>query len=763
MEEHITPTVTELRSRRNISQERAMEKLRDTGDDILEDGGNFSISGGRRRSSTSSGISGCDRSSVCSSNDGSYTSNNDEELMDDIVKDFGKTTEKDKVTPSSSEQLLRYIENNTIGNGVCFRGPFGERTATYCDYTASGRPLRFIENYINEHVYPLYANTHTTTNFMARQTTRFREEAREIIKRNVNASDEDVLIFSGSGTTGAIHKLVGVLEIKERPAKKTIVFVGPYEHHSNILPWKEAGATVLRIRDTIHGTIDTRQLRNLLKENSNPSNLLIGCFSAASNVTGITTDTLAITSLLHEFGALSFWDYATAAPYLDIDMNPIPEINDPDLSKDAIFLSPHKFVGGPGTPGVLIAKRRMFNNAVPTVAGGGTVLYVTRDTHAYLKNLEEREEGGTPAIVESVRAGLVFQLKDKIGTDVIERREKEFTEIVFDKFKNTKEIEILGSTTADRLPIFSFLIRHPETNKLLHHNYAAVLLNDLYGVQVRSGCACAGPYAQVNVLYNLKGFFHMYFLIGFTDNQHYFDLLGMDEDLAKKYTYFLLDNKSRQEVHGKSGHKREVMEIMKPGFTRFNLPYFASYEVVDYILNAIEDVAKNGWKLLPQYIYDVKSGSWVHRLQGETTKTHDVVLDSLHNVNYHNGKLQHQKCPYTIKHEYGKVRSQTFQKYLSDARKLYHRAATQAQENSKRDALTMESRGVDSNLVWFMQPHEAQTLLTAGEKRPSGPHQTAPFKPKKYADENWKPTLNKKKNIAAKASSNAKSTVCTIL
>ncbi|XP_033107434.1 cysteine desulfurase SufS-like [Anneissia japonica] len=686
-----------------------------------------------RPMSDSSGIADCDVSSISSVN---------EDLMNDILRDFDSTLQlEDDRVAASSERLLRYVENNTIGNGICFQGPFGDRAATYCDYTASGRSLKFIENYIDEHVRPLYANTHTTTNVMARQTTRFREEAREIIKTSVNANEEDVLIFSGSGTTGAIHKLVGVLEINKRRAKKTVVFVGPYEHHSNILPWKEAGATVHRIRDTTHGNIDTRHLRSLLKKYSNSSYSLIGCFSAASNVTGVITDTRSITSILHEYGALSFWDYATAAPYLDIDMNPTSNEQNGDFSKDAIFLSPHKFVGGPGTPGILIAKRRLFRNSVPTNCGGGTVLYVTRDTHIYLKNPEEREEGGTPAIVESIRAGLVFQLKDAIGTELIEKRENEFVKLAFEKFKKTPEIVILGSTTAKRLPIFSFLVRHPQSNKLLHHNFVAVLLNDLYGVQVRSGCACAGPYAQ--------------------------DLLGIDEELAKKFTYFLLDSQGRKEIHKDSGDIAEEMEIMKPGFTRLNLPYFASHEVVKYILDAVVDVAKNGWKLLPQYSFNKTSGSWFHQLKGQTINGKDIVLDSLHNNDYYDGRFNCQRCPYEVKHESGKARSQTFQKYLSYARKVYRGAVSKSHEVTVTDYCTIESSGVSEELIWFMQPHEALELVgcqgQSTDVKLKIP-QKAPFTPKGYADENGKPTGSRKKHSKLPTISNtAKSSVCTIL
>jgi len=184
------------------------------------------------------------------------------------------------------------------------------------------------------------------------------------------------------------------------------VFVGPFEHHSNILPWKETGAKIVRINDNEEGTVDMDMLEENLKKYRLAEYNMYVAFSAASNVTGILTDTVAVAELCHKYGALSFWDYASAGPYLNIDVNPTQ-----NGYKDAIFLSPHKFVGGTGTSGLLIAKKSVFKNPVPGGCGGGTVLFVTRDTHLYLKDIEEREEGGTPAIVESIRAGMVFQLK----------------------------------------------------------------------------------------------------------------------------------------------------------------------------------------------------------------------------------------------------------------------------------------------------------------------------------------------------------------
>ncbi|XP_038079043.1 probable cysteine desulfurase [Patiria miniata] len=599
--------------------------------------------------------------------------------------------------------ILRYVEDNVVGKDTCFPGPFGEKQVIYCDYTASGRPLKFIEDYITNHVHPLYANTHTTTGLMARQTSQFRKEAREIIKRCVNATDEDVVIFTGSGTTGAVHKLVTALELKGERAKKTVVFVGPYEHHSNILPWKESGAKVIRIRDADRGQIDMKLLEQKLKHYQHRSRFMIGCFSAASNVTGIVTDSLAVASLLHQYGALSFWDYATAGPYLNIDMNPVLDLEDEaeaeemeplDFSKDAVYLSPHKFVGGVGTPGLLIAKKKLFMNAVPGAVGGGTVLYVTRDTHRYVSNIEEREEGGTPAIVESIRAGLVFRLKESITPALIEEREHDLSLLAFKTWRRNPNLIFLGSTRAERLPIFSFLIVHTPSGKVLHHNYVAALLNDLYGIQARGGCACAGPYAQ--------------------------DLLGIDEPMAAQFADFLVDT-TRDEMpatkgkkNGKKAHKHKALEVMKPGFTRLNLPFFFSAEVTDFVLKAINDVASNGWKLLPQYDFDVYNGSWIYQNpKGESDEPSTETApasDSLLTTSFVKGEFKAPPSPFVSRKKY--VQTTKLQETMQIASVFYSEAEAKCKEvpDMAQDDEFIDAVG-DPSMVWFLQPHEALAHL----------------------------------------------------
>ena len=270
------------------------------------------------------------------------------------------------------------------------------------------------------------------------------------------------------------------------------MFLGPYEHHSNELPWRESIAEVVPIRADGEGRVDVDHLAYELRRHADRS-VKIGSFSAASNVTGIITavDEVAIT--LHRHGALSCWDYAAAGPYLPIDMNAAPGIPEGQLAyKDAVFISPHKFVGGPGTPGVLVVKRSLLRNRVPSVPGGGTVLFVSPSGHAYHPEPEIREEGGTPAIVESVRAGLAFALKDAVGSEEIRRREHDLARRALASWGANPQIEILGNTETERLAIVSFGLRHAD--KLLHANFVVAVLSDLFGIQARSGCFCAGPY-----------------------------------------------------------------------------------------------------------------------------------------------------------------------------------------------------------------------------------------------------------------------------
>lgn len=325
-----------------------------------------------------------------------------------------------KKFPENTVKLLDNIAEAIIGDRVPLEGPFGPRSSFYYDYVASGKGLTFIEDYIRDNILPNYANTHSAGSRTGLQTGYFREEARDIIKKAVNASNveatKDVLIFSGSGCTGAIAKLVQILQLNDRDQfpnrdEPPVVLVSPYEHHSNILPWRESLAEVVNIKEDEYGAIDMEHLEALLRKYQNRP-LVCVTVSAASNVTGIVVDTIAVSALTHKYGGLAFFDYAAGAPYMNINMNPLVEGEKKTLiHKDAIFFSPHKFIGGIDTPGVLVIKKRLIKSRIPTQPGGGTVFFVTSKDQEYLNDVENREEGGTPLIIGSIRAGLAFQLK----------------------------------------------------------------------------------------------------------------------------------------------------------------------------------------------------------------------------------------------------------------------------------------------------------------------------------------------------------------
>lgn len=461
---------------------------------------------------------------------------------------------------------LQELSEQVIGDRVSIETPFGQRPLIYADYTASGRSFAPIEDFIRHRVLPFYANTHSESALSGRQTNALREQARRAIRQAINAGPEHALIFCGNGATAAINRLVDILGLRQDREERPVVLIGPYEHHSNDLPWRESKVELEVIPLDAEGGVDVGTLEQRLEFHRGRT---VYCsFSAASNVTGIKTDTAGISALVHRFGGSVFWDYAAAAPYVGIDVS----------NMDAVFISPHKFLGGPGTPGLLVVRRDLLKNEVPAVPGGGTVAFVAPDFHTYLSDPERREEGGTPGIIESIRAGLVFSLQQEVGTKVIEAREHELVGQVMQRWSAHPDIRVLGSPGADRLSIVSFQVMRGEEQ--LHYAYVVALLNDLFGIQARGGCSCAGPYGH--------------------------SLLGIDARSSRQLDV---------EVSRGNG-------VLRPGWVRVNFNYFIDGETMEYILRAVELVAEHGWKLLGDYRFEKDTGTWVHRRSVVELPTH---------------------------------------------------------------------------------------------------------------------------------------------
>ncbi len=491
-----------------------------------------------------------------------------------------------------------YLRQQIVGVDSTFKTPFGERLMVYCDYTASGRCLRFVESYLQS-LQRIYANTHTEDDITGRSMSQLLHGAEEAIKKSVNAGSSGRIVACGTGATGAIDKLQQIIGVALSPATRRniydildqsdagvdseifykllgrmqpVVFIGPYEHHSNEISWRQCLVTTVEVRLDSAGDVDLEHLEKLLGDPQYQGRPCIGSFSAASNVTGIRTDVRKVASLLHRYGAIACFDFAACAPYVEIDMNPEPEGKDDDPSIDAIFVSPHKFLGGPGSSGVLVFNERIYNRELPpSVSAGGTVDYVGTQGQDFIARIEEREKAGTPGVLQTLKAGLVFEIKDRVGVDVINKREHELTKRVLQIWGDDENIEILGCPDPERrVGIISFNLRNGN-GSVLHHKFVTALLNDLFGIQSRAGCSCAGPYGH--------------------------RLLNIDHRTSERY---------RQVV-------REGYCGMKPGWCRVGLHWVMDDAEANYVIEAVQFVARCGHLFLASYEFDLCSGTWSHK------------------------------------------------------------------------------------------------------------------------------------------------------
>jgi selenocysteine lyase/cysteine desulfurase len=401
-------------------------------------------------------------------------------------------------SPLADEAAFASIREQIIGYDQTFQSPYGPQRLLYADWTASGRLYRRIEEKLLYDVGPFVANTHTETNVTGNTMTRAYHEARQLIKRHVNAGPQDVLIMAGSGMTGAVAKLQRILgwKVAERfrnrlladipEAQRPVIFVTHMEHHSNHTSWLETLADVACILPDAQGLIDMTHLEELLHRYRDRQTK-VASVTAASNVSGIQTCYQAVARMMHAHGGLCFVDFACAGPYVPIDMHPA----DPAEKLDAIYLSPHKFLGGPGTPGVLVFDQCLYENRVPDQPGGGTVSWTNPwGGHQYFEDIEVREDGGTPAFLQTIRAAMAIRLKETMGVATMQQREAPMLQTLFDGLDQVPGLHLLAGEHRDRLGIISFYVEG------LHFNLGVKLLNDRFGIQTRGGCSCAGTYGH---------------------------------------------------------------------------------------------------------------------------------------------------------------------------------------------------------------------------------------------------------------------------
>ncbi len=472
---------------------------------------------------------------------------------------------------STLEQHFKKFRDNVIGTDLEFETPYGKKKMIYADWIASGRLYAPIEERMLNEIAPYIGNTHTETTETGTLMTKAYQYAHKKIKEHINADENDVIITAGSGMTGVINKFQRILQLKsytpEEDRKQMaeedipVVFITHMEHHSNQTSWIETVAEVVLLEPDENNMVDPNELRREIVKYKNRKKKY-GAFTACSNVTGVAPDYSELAKIMHENGGYIFLDFAGSAPYVNMDMHP----KDPMKRLDAVMFSPHKFLGGPGSSGVLIFNKVLYNSEVPDNPGGGTVEWTDPwGGHKYIEDIEIREDGGTPGFLQAIRAALAIEVKDQMDTKKMAAREHELVERAFEGFSKIKSMHILADNCKDRLGIFSFWFEH------IHFNLVVKLLNDRYGIQVRGGCACAGTYGHF--------------------------LLNVTPEKSKQITAKIMGG--------------DLTE--KPGFIRVSLHPTMSNEELDFIIKAVGEVAENHEEWAKDYIYDPSNNEFYHK------------------------------------------------------------------------------------------------------------------------------------------------------
>jgi selenocysteine lyase/cysteine desulfurase len=485
---------------------------------------------------------------------------------------------------SELERYFQKFRDNIIGIDETFTSPYGEQKIHYADWIASGRLYKPIESKIVEEFGPYVANTHTEATTTGTLMTKAYHHSHKLIKEHVNAGPNDVLLTAGFGMTAVINKLQRILSLKgcsgtdrkcSKDLEKPVVFVTHMEHHSNHTSWFETIADVVQIEPDKDLLVDLDELRRNL-EKYKDREFKFGSFTACSNVTGIKTPIHEMARLMHEYGGLIFVDYAAGAPYMDINMNPA----DPKEKLDAIFFSPHKFLGGPGSSGIMVFDKAMYKLEVPDNPGGGTVDWTNAwGNYKYIDDIEIREDGGTPGFLQSIKAALAIELKEQMGVKNILAREEEMLQIALPGLRQIPGIQVLANNVDDRIGVISFY--HPE----IHFNLFVKLLNDKYGIQTRGGCACAGTYG------------------------HY--LLEVSYDQSKEITD-MINNGDLSE---------------KPGWVRWSLHPTISNEEVHTFLKAVKEIVSEVKILEKDYVYLRRVNEFSHKDDIDSSRDEAVLKD----------------------------------------------------------------------------------------------------------------------------------------